>query len=115
MSLPPRSWVMSTQVTSSALKPLLTVPVLQLLVPVLAMPLPLPQPLVAPTNPLCVGITDLMLRKIRLLSVLAWLTPIGLITCLWCSLVSGLFPKKTLGSPSLRLCSVLLLLFLESF
>ena len=65
MSLPLRSWVMSTPSTPSALKPLLDLPILQLLVPVLAVPLPLPQPLLAPTGLLCVGITDPMLRKLR--------------------------------------------------
>ena len=65
MSLPLRSWVMSTTSTPSALKPLLDLPILQLLVQVLAVPLPLPQPLLAPTGLLCVGITDPMLRKLR--------------------------------------------------
>ena len=50
----------------------------------------------------------------RLLSVLAWLAQIGFFTCLWCSLVSILFPKRTLGSLFPRLCLVLLLPLLES-
>ena len=65
MSLPPQSWEMSIPFTPSTLKPLLALPILQLLVPFLAVPLLLPQPLVALTYPLCVGITDLMQRKLR--------------------------------------------------
>ena len=58
--------------------------------------------------------SNIFIHHSRLLSVLPWLAQFGLSTCLWCSLVSGLFPKRTLGSPSPRLCLVLLLLFPES-
>ena len=49
----------------------------------------------------------------RQLSVLTWLAWTGSFTYLWFSLASGLFPRKTPGFLSLRLCLALLSPFLE--
>ena len=56
---------MNIPITPPSLKSLLALPALLLLIPVLAMPLLLPQPFATLSCPLCVGTTDLMLRKLK--------------------------------------------------
>ena len=58
-----------------------------------------------PLSQLSVKHTDLS----RLHSVLTWLALTGSFTCLWFSLTSGLFLRRTMGFLSPRLCLVLLL------